>query len=69
MNDLEASFADEIVVSRLSPEVSDWPDVPQGIIKRFDGMPDLVYFHVKGPVELVVIAAIVAVLTAYRGSD
>ncbi|HEX6685094.1 MAG TPA: hypothetical protein VF062_20050 [Candidatus Limnocylindrales bacterium] len=64
LDNLEASFVDEVVVSRLSGQSDEWPDIPRRTIKVFDGMPDLVYFHLRGPVELVVIAAIVSVLKA-----
>lgn len=61
-NELEGSFVDGIELVHLGDDVTAWPAAARRIVRTFDGMPELAYFHLAGPVEITAVAAIVNVL-------
>jgi hypothetical protein len=55
---------DKISLIHLPKMPHPWPDDAAGLIRRFDGMPELAWLRIVGPTEVDVIASIVTVYTA-----
>jgi hypothetical protein len=59
--DMDGVFVDQISVSYLPKIDQPWPVNAEGLVTRFNGLPELYWVQVVGPVTLSAIAAIMTV--------
>ncbi|MEH0573059.1 MULTISPECIES: hypothetical protein [Streptomyces] len=59
-----SGFVDKIFLIHLPKMPHPWPDEAAGLVRRFDGMPELAWLRIVGPTEVDVIASIVTIYAA-----
>lgn len=62
--DIESSFIDEITLIPLLRSATTWPVEADGLVTRFDGLPDLYWLRLVGPTTITVISAIMTISTS-----
>jgi hypothetical protein len=60
-DELEQSFVDEIQVSVL-PETGDWPDGAERLVRRFSGLPELLWVKLVGPAQVELVCQVSTVI-------
>ncbi|MFB9681086.1 hypothetical protein [Streptosporangium vulgare] len=60
-DDLVSVFVDEVSVLCLPKTSQSWPDGAEGLVTRFDGLPELYWVRIIGPATISAVAAIMTV--------
>ncbi|MEV0912270.1 hypothetical protein [Streptomyces hokutonensis] len=62
-------FVDAICVTHLPRTPLPWPEEAAALVRRFDGLEELVWLRLVGPAEIDVIASIVTVYVAMSDDE
>ncbi|MEV4359346.1 hypothetical protein [Nonomuraea sp. NPDC049625] len=62
--DIASSLVDEITLTPLLRTATTWPSEADGLVTRFDGLPDLYWLRLVGPTMITAVGAIMTVSTS-----
>ncbi|MDV9176922.1 hypothetical protein R6V09_43205 [Streptomyces sp. W16] len=66
---ISGNFVDAISVIHLPKAPLPWPEEAAALVRRFDGLEELVWLRLVGPAEIDVIASIVTVYVAMSDDE